>query len=345
VTLYVAAKRRRVDKDEERERLIEALPRWSDKAMSAADEMVFRDADGSGVFFQDARRRYEFRCGRRGLALLVALRRESDKTLSLLEDELSRLDPAERARILEEGRRIYAEKPSLRKFEEKNKNVTWSDDEYAHAGLRAQYLRLKSIQRFSETFNLLHRASVADAHARDLLAATHIRCASLGGGPAFELFALREFCPDAALELYSLDLQPAWRVYAEALGCKFAAPFDVHKVLADDLVRACDDKPLDILVVSYLLIYCTNARTADLLADLLKRRLVRLLVISERTRDQGIVPLLRQRDIHVLPLLSQDREPDFRQLIALLPADRSPLQPPREADYIHFPNVPFARGT
>lgn len=374
MTFYVestANKRRRVHSPEEprrdillddvhateesrRDKLVDQLPEWSRRRESPDDCMVFRDGHSdAGVYYQDARRKYEFRCGRPGLRLLVALREVSKKMLDLLNRELAELDPSKRASLLEEGRQIYAEKPSLRKFDaadRTNKNVTWSNDEYAHAGLRAQYLRLKSLQRFSETFNLLHRATAQDTLARELLSAPSVRCASLGGGPAFELFALEEFSrhlrgQPAKLELYSLDLQPAWKVYAEALGCKFAAPFDVHNVVPEDVIRACDDKPLDLLVVSYLLIYCTTPKTADLLADLLKRRLVKLLVISERTRDQGIVSLLRQRQITVVPLLSQQRESDFRQMIALLPSDRKPLPPTTEADFILFPNVPFARGT
>lgn len=375
MTFYVASsdnKRRRLHTPEEsrrdklldgvhiteesrRDKLIEELPEWSRRRESPEDCMVFRDThSNSGVYYQDARRKYEFRCGRPGLRLLVALREVSKQMLDLLDRELAELEPSKRDRLLEEGRHIYAEKPSLRKFDaadRTNKNVTWSNDEYAHAGLRAQYLRLKSLQRFSETFNLLHRATAQDTLARELLSAPSVRCASLGGGPAFELFALEEFSrhlrggQPAKLELYSLDLQPAWKVYAEALGCKFAAPFDVHAVVPDDVIRACDDKPLDLLVVSYLLIYCTTTKTADLLADLLKRRLVKLLVISERTRDQGIVSLLKQRQIAVIPLLSQQSEPDFRQIIALLPSDRKPLPTQTETDYILFPNVPFARGT
>ena len=43
----------------------------------------------------------------------------------------------------------------------------------------------------------------------------------MGGGP-FELDAVREFCraknDSVEFAFYSLDLQPGWRPYAEALG-------------------------------------------------------------------------------------------------------------------------------
>ena len=265
---------------------------------------------------------------------------------------LAALDPAEMARLLDEGKRIYGEKPSLRKFAKSdatNKNVTWSNDEYAHVGLQHQYLRLKSLQRFTETYNLVGRAVGRDATARDvLLKSPSLRVASLGGGPAFELDAVREYVHDHAdarpqLTLYSIDLQPSWRPYAEALGCRFDAPFDVLQKAPDDLVAAAGG-PVDVLVVSYLLIYCTNDRTADFLANLLHRDLVKVLLVSERTHDQDIVRLLEARHLDVVPLMPQRAGNDQRQLLVLDARHRRRLRD-GQPDEVAFPNVPFARGT
>lgn len=336
LAVYSSAKKRKIEPS-----VVKKLdvPLWRDKKTS--DAMVFMDDDGTGVYFQDARRRYEFRCGRQGLELLAGLVDKAKQTLVLLDDELEGLE--NRDALLAEGRRIYAEKPSLRKFgASEGKNVTWSNDEYAHVGLRAQYLRLKSLQRYTETYNLLERAVAVDAVARGVLrSSTKLRVASVGGGPAFELVALADFV-SATPELYSLDLQPAWKPYAEALGCEFAQ-VDVNQATPKSLIDACGGKPLDILVVSYLLIYCTNERTADLLADLLRQRLVSVLLISERTHIQGIVNLLRKRHIAVIPLMPQTRETDHRQLLALL--DPKPLGGAAAPTPVTFFNVPFARGT
>jgi len=246
--------------------------------------------------------------------------------------------------------------------------VTWSNDEYAHAGLRAQYLRLKSLQRFSETYNLVDRACAQDAeaasvvlgNATEALAQHHeppLRVASLGGGPAFELVAVREFVrarrhalrrPERRLEFFSLDLQPAWKPYAEAVGCTFVAPFDVLQATADALLSAVGGRPLDVLVISYLLIYCTNDRTADLLADVLRRNIARVLFISERTDDQAIVAKLEQRGLVVVPLLtpqSAGGARDERQLLVLRRDRRRPTGRTAPPDGLAFPNVPFARGT
>ena len=42
---------------------------------------------------------------------------------------------------------------------------TWSDDEYAHPGMQAVYLRLKSFQRFTESWALFERAGASSPPA------------------------------------------------------------------------------------------------------------------------------------------------------------------------------------
>ena len=337
--------------------LVAGLPRWTGDASKRAheDAMVFLDDRGGSVYFQDARRKYKFFCGAEGLALLAGLLERTRAVMAKNEELLALMDPRESKQLLEEGKKIYGEKPSLRKFDKKKGdglNVTWSDAEYAHVGLQTQYLKLKSFQRFTETYNLVARAAGRDATARDVFLKTpELRVASLGGGPAFEVDALREYvlahaeaAPD--FRLYSIDLQPGWKPYAEALGCAFAAPFDVLEASPDDLVAAAGGKPVDVLLVSYLLIYCTSDRTADFFHNLLARKLAKVLLISERTHDQDIVKLLEARGLAVIPLMPQRNGNDQRQLLVLLAEHRRPLKGEADAypDPV-FPNVPFARGT
>ena len=134
--------------DNARKAFSEQLPLWNKKTARRdnSEAMVFRDDKGGAVFFQDARRRYEFFCGEKGLLLLSGLLARTALVLKKNEEELRKLGP-KAAAIVEEGRRIYGEKPSLRKFgsEAEGKNVTWSDGEYAHVGLQTQYLKLKSL--------------------------------------------------------------------------------------------------------------------------------------------------------------------------------------------------------
>ena len=108
------------------------------------------------------------------------------------------------------------------------------------------------------------------------------------------------------IDLYSIDLQPSWKPYAEALGCKFVAPWDVSKETADSLLGACGGKPIDVslfktqnpptaprhLLPDDLLhrrpcvsVVMTSKRlgTADLFATFLKRGYAAAMLISERT--------------------------------------------------------------
>ena len=95
--------------------------------------------------------------------------------------------------------------------------------------------------------------------------------------------------------------------------------------------------------MSYLLIYCTSERTADLFHYLLQKDLVKVLFISERTHDQDIVRLLEARGLAVVPLMPQAGGRDQRQLLVLDPKNRAAVgDAPAE---LAFPNVPFAKGT
>jgi len=74
--------------------------------------------------------------------------------LALNEKALAATGDAEKCR--KEGESLYVDKPTLHNAET---NVTWSIDEYGHAGLQHMYLRFKSMQRFCETWAMLERAA------------------------------------------------------------------------------------------------------------------------------------------------------------------------------------------
>ena len=69
------------------------LPLWNKKTARRdhSEAMVFRDDKGGAVFFQDARRRYEFFCGERGLLLLSGLLARTALVLEKNEEELKKL--------------------------------------------------------------------------------------------------------------------------------------------------------------------------------------------------------------------------------------------------------------
>lgn len=99
-------------------------------------------------------------------------------------------DPAKTAK---DGVAIYSNKPTLRS----KAGVTWSIDEYAHPGLQRMYLKMKSFQRYTETYSLLQRATHKGMFSKEIAEQGEqtgkLRIASLGGGPGYELLAMRHF--------------------------------------------------------------------------------------------------------------------------------------------------------
>jgi hypothetical protein len=183
-----------------------------------------------------------------------------------------------------------------------------------------------------------------------------LRVASIGGGPAFELDAVREFVwretrslmDQSRFEFYSIDLQPDWKPYPESLGFSFVAPFDINNAHPEDLRTACNGD-IDVLVISYLLIYCTTERTADFFEQVLRQGIAKILFTSERTHKQDIVPMLLKRDLSVTYLMPQyDGQLDQRQLLVQLKENAEPTNARPEdieEDLCVFINVPFKKGS
>ena len=312
------------------------------------DEMVHRDcATGGVVYYQDSRKRYKFTAGPKGLELLTRLVRANEAgPLNVVERLLDKFAPAERDVAVREGEQLYAEKPTLRG----EAGVTWSDAEYAHRGLQRQYLRFKSFQRFTETYNLVERASARGLFQRALpppgpdgAPSRAARIASIGGGPGYELLALREFlrelAPPLRVELTSVDLQPGWEPFARALDCGFITA-DLND---GDMLSRCG-APLDIVVISYVLIYCSNEATAAMFARLLRAEGgPRAILVSERTHRQEMAGLMERQGVTVTRLMPQRRGRDERQMVWTL--SPLPLPAPRDEGELTFPNVPYQRGT
>jgi hypothetical protein len=166
-----------------------------------------------GVYFCDRFRRYRFTCGGGGLALLRGLVATNKTLLARNEQCFAGLAAPEVARLRQQGYALYEEKPTLQKGHggggASNSHGggassllrsgwarplgTWSDAEYALPGFQWMYLRLKSFQRFAETWALLERCAAGGLFLPG--AALHtgssnaVKVVSLGGGPGFELLA------------------------------------------------------------------------------------------------------------------------------------------------------------
>lgn len=307
-----------------------------------ADGMVYRLADGKCVYFCDRFRRYKFYCGRNGLELLEKLVSVNDKMLEENAKTFSK-DPSKAAQERAEGYALYEEKPNLRR---KTDDVgTWSDREYSLPGFQYFYLKLKSFQRFAETWALLERCDAAGVLVPDEVGAV----VSLGGGPGYELLAYHQYLLKNSRgphlpKFASFDRQPSWAPYVELLGYDFKQ-WDVHspEALEAILQVECAHHTKVVCLLSNILCYCSDDATADLFARLLDDK-VAAIFANERGAVQRMCDLVEDRGVVVVRLLDQQNAGrDDRQLVFLKPGSRPDLsgiplgiETPRV-----FPNQPY----
>ena len=163
------------------------------------------------------------------------------------------------------------------------------------------------------------------------------------------------------LDLVSLDLQQGWAPYASAMGLKFIGDWDLRE---GDLVDkcaclnneeiGCESFDVDIVVISYVLIYTSEESTADMLVQLLQPKIlggggVKAILISERNHKQAIVSKMNMRSdkvelVHLMPQDTIDGRDD-RQLLLLPKGDSNFYQFNKPSNKTTFPNVPYAKGT
>ena len=310
--------------------------------------------EGQCTYFQDRGKKYPFYCSESGHALLIRLLEHNAKLLKInIALCLQHGDPQF---IMAEGELIYEIKPTLKAY-----GSTWSQEEYGHPGLQRTYIKLKSFQRFTETWATLERAAadgLFDVHRPDYqgddadeFKGHPIKIASIGGGPGYELLATKlffdQFAPGVELELVSLDLCPSWRQYVEGLGFTF-----YHWDIRDGkLLETMQLVPGDLtyVIISYVLIYCSDDPTMDMLADLVTEGGVRAIIVSERSESTAGCSMMESRNIHVAKLMDQSMGRDERQCIYV--SDPTMLRSANgggggemeQEEFVPvFPNVPFS---
>jgi len=182
--------------------------------------------------------------------------------------------------------------------------------------------------------------------------------ASLGGGPGYELLALAWYLEQLAgergvapprLDLVSLDLQPSWEPYllalpepaeAEAGGGGTTYRFAQWDIKAGVDARDAAGGPLDLCLVSNVLVYCSDEPSAAVLAALLESG-VKAILLNERGGEQKMVGMVERHGVVVAKLLDQDSAAgrDDRQLV-FAPAGTSLPSPSGALAHV-FPNVPY----
>jgi len=289
--------------------------------------------DGVCIYYQDRGKKYQYKTCNEGHYLLMRLVESTVKLLNLnssfLEDQ-----PGDAVAAIGEGEEMYHMKPNLR-----TKGFTWSQEEYSHLGFQRWYLHFKSFQRFTETWAILERALFAGVLD---LTKTHLKIASIGGGPGFELLAFKLFfyhhSPHTKLKLVSLDLCESWRPYVAAQGYRFEQ-WDLNGgglLEKLGLTRG----QLDYVIISNVLIYCTTEKIVKMIDWLLKKDGVRAILVTEREQKRlRACSKLESRGIRVIRLIDQSRGVDERQL-AFVPRNLDLSAYGRRSKII-FPNVPF----
>lgn len=292
-------------------------------------------------YFQDRGRRWPFWTGERGAKLLVDLLRDTARLLAINDQKITDKE------VLEHGERIYADKPTLKATRKQYDNelgnstvVTWSSEEYAHPGLQRMYLKLKSVQRFTEMWSLLERVHSRGLFDEDLRSRRSLRFVSIGGGPGFELLACKRFFEslDDGIEVscLSLDLESSWKEYAEALGCEFGT-WDLSK---GNFEQVSGGKPDYVLLSAVAEMYMANDGSADMLERILRRG-VRAALVSSRAERLLTAILLRKRGIRCVSVMENPQ--DERQCVFL--GTETELEKVR-ADFsvsVTFSNVPYVR--
>jgi hypothetical protein len=294
---------------------------------------------------QQKREKWAFHTDRLGLEMLCHMVRENQPALEACQG-LIEAAGAEAGRqggakaVLDEGRSIYTEKKHLIQGVEGHKKVTWSQEEYAHAGMQLMYLTLKSWQRFTETWALMERATrlgLLEPHRRQpprtptgssgggssamagAFAGRPVRVLSIGGGPGYELLAFERFFRlygdrTVPVQLVSLDLMPGWRPFVKAMGMQFGV-YDIEGprglLEVADAVNAEEGKApfpahgITYVVISYVMIYVSTDAVCDMLAALLRSQRAYCILVSERGEETKALPMMEQRGVAVHRLIDQ----------------------------------------
>ena len=302
-------------------------------------------------YYCDIDKLYPFSTNRQGAELLEGLMTLTEELLalnqSLMEHACISSSPGNRDQTVDdvkrEGYHLYRNKSSLA-----SDGVTWTDEEYSSPGMAHWYIRLKSLQRFTETWAMLER-SLAMGVFDGIPEKQTVRLVSLGGGPGFELQAARMFFAThpllrgrgVDLELISMDKCVAWEPYNEKLGLKFV-PWDICSSTVS-IWEALGLSPgsIDYILISNVMIYLPLS-SIHTFHDLLTKGAVRAILTNERKSNwtRELTPM-EQMGSKVARLIK--RQPDDRQLVLCSSEFFGGLRPDAHVDEseVVFPNVPY----
>jgi hypothetical protein len=313
---------------------------------SSLSDMITQNSDGKCTYYMDRNKTkgWEFYTNNEGCSLLQKLASIVDSILSSKDILLTQND------ILI-GKSIYANKTNLEKS-----GVTWSQSEYDTVSFQREYIRLKSLQRFTESYNLYERAYNYNIFDNNIFnnSIGPVKVVSLGGGPGFELLAFKWFFEKTinkktTLELISVDLAESWRSSSEEMDIKFIQYDLSPSSLSTDTLLSKVGSSIDYIVISYVLHhYMTNNKSIQFLIDLLINHSVKAIFINTRVKHLPALKILRKLDIkksiRTISLMQNhvNNKTDNRQMVWTLNKNYSANYFQDKSIKIMFPNVPYS---
>ena len=244
------------------------------------------------IYYPDFNRKYKQFANNTGNCLLKQLNVKVNKILGFLSEKMTQngLNPQDQ---INEGNIIYETKPNQRK------GITWSDAEYQHLGFQYVYIKVKSIQRFTENYNFLIRCYNNNVFQN--ISGKPVNIVSIGGGPGFELLAMRMFFnkyfKDTKITLTTIDLSDIWNTSNDILGIKFIrGSFYDPKIIKKI-------NTYDISIMSYVFFhYFDKTGKYKLVNDMIKKK-NKIMMINSRVKKMQSINYLQNNNLFIHRLI------------------------------------------
>ena len=211
----------------------------------------------------DVKKKYKITYDEDGKEIIDSAILSFEKMLKVAKDKIKS------PKMMKKGLDIYIKKNN------KNSKRTWTEQEYKHPGFQYHYLFYKSLQRYTEVYNLCVLAFNKGLIPNKKL----IKVVALGGGPGFELLAFRDFLakhqPHSKVTMITMD-PVDWSEYSNAAGIKY-----IKYMIGDNI-----GFDFDVSILSYVAF--AHVKTADKVADIgsmFFKNNMKLLLINSRVRN------------------------------------------------------------
>jgi len=275
-------------------------------------------------YYPDLHKKYKFLCNKTGSDLLNKI----DKKVSIILDNI--IDKIKKNKLdvkkqLEEGFYIYDKKPSS------NKGITWSKKEYNHLGFQYYYIKTKSVQRITETYNLLIRSN---NHGLFKKYKNNLNILSLGGGPGFELYAcnlfFKKYYKNIKLKLTTIDNTNLWEFSNKIFNINFVKGSFYNKKTLEKY-----SKINNITIMSYVFYhYFNNDKSKwDLIKYIISNN-TDMILINTRSKYMDIFDYLKKNNLYIFKLYY-----NYKNSVIL--KDKELINSPKNNMKIPFKNVPF----